>query len=89
MVEGLNLDVTAGFLTIHGCGPGTTIQLSGTASFTALSYFELAGVTLRPLTPAVGLLFTKCQEVVLRNVDARGTANFTGTLFQFRAVPDV
>jgi hypothetical protein len=54
-----------------------------------MSYFELAGVTLRPTSPAVGLLFTKCQEVVLRNVDARGTANFAGTLLQFRAVPDV
>jgi photosystem II stability/assembly factor-like uncharacterized protein len=88
VVEGLNLDV-GGFLTIHGCGPGTTIQLSGPASFTAMSYFELAGVTLRPASPAVGLLFTKCQEVVLRNVDARGTANFAGTLLQFRAVPEV
>ena len=47
VVEGLNLDV-GGFLTIHGCGPGTTIQLSGPASFTAMSYFELAGVTAAP-----------------------------------------
>ena len=26
---------------------------------------------------------------MLRNVDARGTANFAGTLLQFRAVPEV
>jgi photosystem II stability/assembly factor-like uncharacterized protein len=88
VIESLELTV-GGFLTIHGCGPGTTIRLNGPAVLAGLSYFELSSVTLRPATPNATLLFRKCREVVLRHVDARGTADFTGLLFNLTAVPDV
>jgi photosystem II stability/assembly factor-like uncharacterized protein len=88
VIENLSISF-AGFLTIHGCGPGTTIRLDAPAVFTGLQYFELAGVTLRPAAPTAGLRFQKCREAVLRHVDARGTENFNGTLMHFLAVPDV
>ncbi len=87
-IDSLTL-TTGGFLTIHGCGPGTTLRLGGPVRLAGLTYFELAGVTIRPGVPATGFLFEKCREVVLRNLAARDLGNYAGVLFHCRAVPDL
>ena len=88
LIENLAIS-TPGFLTIHGCGPGTTVRLRTPATFAALTYFELSGVTVLPSGPSAGFRFEKCREVVFRHVDARRLADFTGILLHTRAVPDV
>jgi hypothetical protein len=87
-VDRLNVEMR-GFLTIHGCGPGTILHILGPSQFVGLSYVELAGFSIQYQGADGGIQFVKCSEVALRRMSFEARNGYNGSFLDFLAVPDV
>lgn len=78
-----------GFLTIHGCGPGTTLHMVGPSRFAGLSSVTLAGMSIQVESTDAGIQFLKCRDTALARLDLVVRGGYAGHLLEFGGVTDV